>query len=488
MPTTECTSSTKTVSSTANRVAVAAAPAAPRPHRLLGAQLGDFLIQERIAKGSMGEVFLATQLSLDRKVAVKTVSSKIARNAEMVQRFLREMRWLAQLDHPQIVKVYAAGEHEKTPYAALEFVDGRNLQDWLNERKTLSMSDAVHVTLLCAEALSHAHSKGIVHRDVKPANILIGKLGEVKLTDFGLVKAAIEDVSLTSTGVGLGSPQYMAPEQIQDAKHSDARTDIYALGSTLYQQVTGKFPFPQTDLVDLLKAKLHGQITPAREINPLIPEKLNLVISKMLEKNPDFRYQTCQELVNELGSLGMARESLDFIESPNKVKVQRAWTNQAAVSVAAAVARLRDEGRSLRGSANSAPPEERPERRSKPRRPIAPSGCSATVVATEAQWFVRHKGAQGALVIHRMTTDEVLRGIETKYLDVNATAKADAKDPFRHLREFEPFQKLMDKRLSKCRVIRLNPRGARRWWSSRSLWVTLAAMLAAAAFVAWEKL
>lgn len=482
MPTTECTSSTKTVSPTVDR---GAAPAAQRPHRLVGQQLGDFLIQERIAKGSMGEVLLATQLSLDRKVAVKTVSSKIARNAEMVQRFLREMRWLAQLDHPQIVKVYAAGEHAGTPYAALEFVDGRNLESWRLDLKTVSVADAVHITLLCAEALTHAHSKGIIHRDVKPANILIGKLGEVKLTDFGLVKAAVEDVSLTSTGVGLGTPTYMAPEQIRDAKHSDARTDIYALGSTLYQLVTGHLPFPQNDLVDLLKAKLQGQFAKAREINPLIPEKLDLVISKMLEKNPDFRYQTCDELLRELGSLGLARESLDFIESPNKVKVQRAWTSHSAN---AAVVKLRNELAKTRGLANAAPPEVRTERRSKPRRPIAPSGCSTTVIATEPQWFVRHKDSRGELVIHRMTADEILRGIETKYLDVNASAKADAKDDFRHLREFEPFQKPMDKRLSKCRVVRLNPRGAKRGWARLGLWITLAATLIGVAFVASKNL
>lgn len=478
MPGTDRTPPPETVGSNANRET---APAVNRPHRLLGAQLGDFLIQERIARGSMGEVFLATQLSLDRKVAVKTVSSKIAKHADLVQRFVREMRWLAHLDHPQIVKVYAAGEHERTPYAALEFVDGRNLQDWLGELKSLCASDAVHIVLLCAEALQHAHSKGIIHRDVKPANILIGQLGEVKLTDFGLVKAAIEDVSLTSTGVGLGSPQYMAPEQIRNAKHSDARTDIYALGSTLYQLLTGHFPFPQKELPDLLKAKLHGQVMPAREINPRIPEKLDMVVSKMLEKNPDFRYQTCDELLRELGSLSIARESLDFIESPNKVKVQRSWTNRAPV----AGARPREEEPRTRVPASAATVEEPTHRSSKRHKPIAPSGSASIVTTTEAQWFVRHKDGRGSIAVHRMTTDEVLRGIETKYLDINATAKRSVKEDFRPLRDFDPFRKPMDKRLSKCRVVRVRPRGAKRWWSRPSLWIA-ATTTVIAALVAWN--
>jgi serine/threonine-protein kinase len=457
------------------------APPAQRPHWLLGAQLGDFLIQERIARGSMGEVFLATQLSLDRKVAVKTVSSKIAKHPDLVQRFVREMRWLAHLDHPQIVKVYAAGEHDGTPYAALEFVDGRNLLEWLNELQSLCVADAVHIALLCAEALEHAHSKGIIHRDVKPANILIGQLGEVKLTDFGLVKAAIEDVSLTSTGVGLGTPQYMAPEQIRDAKHSDVRTDIYALGSTLYQLATGHYPFPQADLTSLLKAKLHGHVRPAREINPHIPEKLDLVISKMLEKNPEFRYQTCQELLSELGSLGLARESLDFVESPHKVKVQRPWTNPAIV------AKPRHDRPSPRPSENVSTTEPTAERSPRRHNAVPPAGSAAIVSPhSEAQWFVRHKDGRGAIVVHRMTTDEVLRGIETKYLDINATAKAGAKDDFRPLREFAPFRKPMDKRLSKCKVIRVRPRSAKRWPTRGGLWVAFAATIAVAAFVAWK--
>lgn len=460
------------------------APPVNRPYRLLGAKLGDFLIQERIARGSMGEVFLATQLSLERKVAVKTVSSKIARNSDMVQRFLREMRWLAQLDHPQIVKVFAAGEHGGTPYAALEFVDGHNLQYWLHELKSLAISDAVHIALLCAEALRHAHAKRIIHRDVKPANILISRVGEVKLTDFGLVKAAIEDVSLTSTGIGLGTPQYMAPEQICDAKHSDARTDIYALGSTLYQLVTGQFPFPQAELTDLLKAKLSGKINPARLLNPQIPEKLDLVISKMLEKNPDFRYSSCDELLHELGALALARESLDFIESPDKVKVQRLWT-MPVVAVQPISPKPR---RDLRPKAKMTKRSEATTHTPIGYRLPTPSKSGRSAASQEALWFVRHKDGRGQIVVHQMTTDEVLRGIETKYLDINATTKCSTTDPFRPLREFAPFRKPMDKRLSKCKVIRRGPRRNRPWWARRGFLIALAMSLAATAFAVWRSM
>ena len=459
------------------------APVVHRPHRLLGAQLGDFFIQERIARGSMGEVFLATQLSLDRKVALKSVSSKIARKPDMVQRFLREMRWLAQLDHPQIVKVFAAGEHEGMPYAALEFVSGHNLQHWLSELNSLAISDAVHITLLCAEALRHAHAKGIIHRDVKPANVLISNIGEVKLTDFGLVKAAIEDVSLTRTGIGLGTPSFMAPEQIRDAKHADVRTDIYALGSMLYQLLTGEFPFPKTELALLLKAKLHGKPAAARSLNPHIPEKLDLIVSKMLERNPDFRYSTCDELLHDLGALGLARESLDFIQSPDKVKVQRSWTLPAPAA---------------------APVRQKPRRDLLPKaKPFEQSEISAhtpighrmptsakrerSAASREALWFVRHKDGREQISVHEMSTDEVLRGIETKYLDINATAKSSANDMFRPLREFDAFRRPMDKRLSKAKVIRRGSKHTAPWFARRGFWIafSMLTVLAGSAYFAW---
>ena len=187
----------------------------------------------------------------------------------------------------------------------------------------------------------------------------------------------------------------------------------------------------------------------------------------------------------------MAGESLDFIESPNKVKVHRAWTNQAtaaavATAAVAAATRLRAETQQPRVLANAVTPKEPKVQSPKRQQPIAPSS-TPIVTPAEDRWFVRYTDGRGVTIVHRMTTDEVLCGIETKYLDVNAAGKSGVKDDFRPLREFEPFRKPMDKRLSKCKVIR-PPSGTKSSVETQGVWIALAASLAAAAFAVWKNL
>lgn len=468
----------------------------PEAHALLGQRVGDYRVEKQIGHGSMGEVFLATQVFLRRSVALKTLTPKFARQPEFVERFLREMRWMAQFDHPGIVKVFDVSQHSGMPYAALEFIDGRNLQSWLVSLGKVAIGDAVLITLLCAEALEYAHSKGIVHRDVKSGNILIGSTGAVKLTDFGLVKAA-EDVSLTRTGIGMGTPQYMAPEQIRDAKHADVRTDIYALGSTLYQLVTGEYPFRQTDTLSLLKAKLKGQFEPARTLNPQVPEKLDLLISKMLDTNPASRHASCAELIRELGELHLASDSLSFVASPNKMRYERPWlTNVASAAPAMPMRRT--------------PSSPQPEPLTPGERLAAQYGFATKIVhsgvgsrvpsqpvrrkrkqaasTAAGEWFVRHRNAKNQIVIDRMSTDEVLRGILTKYLDLNASAKLAASGPFRPLRDFEPFRKAMDDRLAKCKVVRRGRDDKTPFWARSEFWTTMAALfvLSSIAYAIWS--
>ena len=154
---------------------------------------------------------------------------------------------MAKLDHSNVVKVYAVDSFKGLHFAAIEYVDGKSVQDWLDQEEKFSVADAVHLTIAAAEGLKHAHDLNMVHRDIKPDNILLTSRGVVKVADFGLAKVLDEDVSMTQSGTGLGTPLYMAPEQARSAKTVDQRSDIYALGATLYHMLTGTLPFSRTD-------------------------------------------------------------------------------------------------------------------------------------------------------------------------------------------------------------------------------------------------
>jgi serine/threonine protein kinase len=196
---------------------------------------------------------------------------------------------------------------------AMEFVKGVNvadLQAQLGGR--LRVGDALYVTLRCAEALQHAHEQRLAHRDVKPQNILVSQLGQVKLTDLGLAKPLDEDLSLTDSGLGVGTPHYMAPEQALDSKRADHRCDIYALGVVLYGLLTGQLPFQGESALELLRAKEQGFFRPARRLNPEVPSRLDLILDKMLAADLRCRYPSCAEVAGDLRRLGLANEHLSF--------------------------------------------------------------------------------------------------------------------------------------------------------------------------------
>ena len=283
---------------------------AKKPKRV--SQVGDFRIEKKLGQGGMGTVFLATQVSLDRKVALKTLSPEFAKKEDFVKRFIREARSMARLQHPNVVQVYAADTASGVNYVAIEFIDGRSMQGWMNELKQLNVGDALHVVLVCADALKHAHDQNMIHRDIKPDNILVTSKGVVKVADFGLAKAVDDDVSMTQSGTGLGTPLYMAPEQARNAKHVDKRSDIYALGSTLYYFLTGKLPFTGENTLELIVAKEKGNFPHARKHNPQIPERLDLMIDKMLMKDPNHRYADCGEIIRDLGGAGTGQSGVEL--------------------------------------------------------------------------------------------------------------------------------------------------------------------------------
>jgi serine/threonine-protein kinase len=275
--------------------------------------LGDFRLVHMLGEGAMGSVYRAEQISTPCEVALKIMFPHLAKNSRFVERFYREALIMGRLDHPNIVRGYAVGEEQGWHYFAMEYIGGRSLQKWLSVLGRLSVGDAVHIVLTCADALRYAHEHDVVHRDIKPDNILITHQGAIKLTDFGAVKVLTEDLAMTQTGHGIGTPCYMPLEQARNAKDSDGRSDIYALGCVLYCLLTGQPPFAGETLVDLIQAKTAAKFPPARRANPLVPERLDLIIDKMVAKVIQYRYQTCAEIIRDLNTLRVANSTLSFI-------------------------------------------------------------------------------------------------------------------------------------------------------------------------------
>jgi serine/threonine-protein kinase len=408
-------------------------------------QLGDFRLEKKLGQGGMGQVFLATQTSLDRKVALKTLSPELAKKEDFVKRFLREARSMARLQHSNVVQVYAADSVNGVNYVAIEYIDGRSMQGWMNDVKQLSIGDALHVALVCADALKHAHDQNMIHRDIKPDNILVTSRGVVKVADFGLAKAIDEDVSMTQSGTGLGTPLYMAPEQARNAKHVDKRSDIYALGCTLYYFVTGKLPFTGENTLELIVAKEKGTFTHARKLNPQVPERLDLMIDKMMMKDPNHRYADCADIMHDLGMLGLASPSLTFINAAGGTAVV-STTVTAASQSSAPRGQPHAAGSAARSPAKPPHAGDRVSSAEDAARSASKSPASAKM------WFVQHKGSDGKSVISRMSTAEIMTGIKGETLDPAAKGKDSPNGSFLPLAQFQEFESLASKRAVKMQA------------------------------------
>ncbi len=371
-----------------------------------GTTVGDFKIMGKLGQGAMGEVYRATQLSLDRVVALKLLSAESRKNAVLAERFLREAKTLSELDHPHIVKVLSTGELQGQMFAAMEFVDGQSLDDWMKKLKRFSVADSLHIALVCAWALQHAHSRNVIHRDVKLSNVLVNSSGQCKLVDFGIAKMQQVDMSVTLAREILGTPEYMAPEQCVDARNVSPRSDIYALGTMLYALLTGDIPFRASSLVELVRVKQHGTFPTAKSINPDVPEKLDLVISKMLSPSPEQRYANCQEVIKDLAALRRHGDSLSFI-GRHAVEVFGPWSLQAAEAPKAP---------SLSDSAGRlATPAPDP------------------ILGGEKEWFVHHKNRLGKSVVSKMLTTELISALEKKLVPPNAEVRFTPSEPFQSM-------------------------------------------------------
>jgi serine/threonine-protein kinase len=247
----------------------------------------------------MGVVYHAKDPRIDRSVALKVLRRDYAGDDYFVQRFFKEAVAIGRLSHPNIVTVYDVGQGEDTIYLAMELVEGRALSDLIKEG-LLDMQGAVRIGMQVADALNYAHSRGIVHRDIKPANIILNEDRQVKITDFGI--AHVEDVSATlqtHAGEILGTPVYMSPEQVL-GKMPDGRSDLYSLGVVLYEMTTGRRPFTGPGMAAIFNAVTQDTPAAPAAVNPAIPKALSNLILKSLEKKPDRRFQTGQEMVEAL--------------------------------------------------------------------------------------------------------------------------------------------------------------------------------------------
>jgi serine/threonine-protein kinase len=272
------------------------APSALAP----GQTFGDYELLEEIARGGMGVVFKARQRKANRIVALKMILSGHLAGEREVQRFHVEAQAAANLDHPGIVPVYDVGEVGGQHYFSMGFIDGCNLRQYLKANK-LSPHEKAALLKEVAEAIAYAHSKGTVHRDLKPANVLVGSEGRPHVTDFGLAKQLDVDSELTASGQVMGTPSYMAPEQAAGKNDQvGPAADVYALGSVLYEMLTGAPPFIADNALDLVFRVLEEEPAPPRQFAPDVPVDLEAICLKCLEKEPAKRYATAAELADDL--------------------------------------------------------------------------------------------------------------------------------------------------------------------------------------------
>jgi eukaryotic-like serine/threonine-protein kinase len=285
---------------------------------MIGQTIGNYRTLARLGGGGMGVVYSAEDTRLGRRVAVKFLSEEMARHPQALERFEREARAASALNHPNIATVYDVGTHEGRPYLVMELVEGQSLDQKTRERP-LDIATLLDWAIQIADALDAAHAKGIVHRDVKPANLLVNARGQVKVLDFGLAKVAephsgapqepallsagptVDDL-LTSPGVAVGTVSYMSPEQAR-GEELDARSDLFSLGCVLYEMATGRRAFTGKTPAVVFHAILERTPARVREANPTLPAKLDEIIAKALEKDRDMRYQTAAELRGDLKRL-----------------------------------------------------------------------------------------------------------------------------------------------------------------------------------------
>jgi serine/threonine-protein kinase len=278
-----------------------------------------YRILRKIGQGAMATVFLARQLSLDRDVAIKVLPKKFSQNSKFIERFYKEGKAAAQLNHPNIVAAYDVGQAGEHHYFVMEYIDGPTVFDRLVKEKRVDEQTAVRNMVQIARALQHAHARGFIHRDIKPKNIMYTSTGVVKLADLGLARAMSDkEAAKAEAGRAYGTPYYISPEQIRGEVQIGPPADIYGLGATFYHMVTGRVPFEGKNPSAVMHQHLKAELVPPDHVNPKISSNTAAVIEMMMAKNPSERYQSASDLLTDLELLAQgqpphfARNAIDL--------------------------------------------------------------------------------------------------------------------------------------------------------------------------------
>ncbi len=293
---------------------------------LLGQQIPGYQLLEKLGQGAMGTVYKARQMSMNRLVAVKVLHSRLVANPEFLGRLTREAHLAARLSHNNIIQAIDVGSAGPLHYFVMELVEGQTIREGLEAGKVYEEREAIEIILQIAQALAHAHRRGLIHRDVKPANIVLTTDGIAKLADLGMARET-DDAALArrEKGIAMGTPYYMAPEQIRGRQNIDGRADLYALGATLYHMVTGKPPYYYPEIDRVLMAHLEEELTPPDHVNQKLSSGLGEVVEFLMTKERRRRYQKAEDLIIDL-------ERLLTGEAPKLARQQMQTSTLAALS------------------------------------------------------------------------------------------------------------------------------------------------------------
>lgn len=266
---------------------------------MIGHELGGrYEIIERIGGGGMALVYKAHDILLGRNVAIKVLRQQFVHDEEFIRRFRREAQSAASLSHPNVVSIYDVGQEDEIHYIVMEYVEGYNLNEIIKERAPLQVEESVRIAAQICDALDHAHQNQIIHRDIKPHNILIGRNGRVKVTDFGIARA-VTSTTITQTGSVIGSVHYFSPEHAKGVATGE-KSDLYSLGIVMYQMLTATLPFLGESPISVALKHLQEEFDDPRNVNPLIPQSIENIILKSMRKNPEERYHSAKEMLADI--------------------------------------------------------------------------------------------------------------------------------------------------------------------------------------------
>lgn len=386
--------------------------------------LGGYRLLRRLGEGGMGAVYLGYNESKDQQVAIKVLADNLASNQAYVDRFYREAKSGVLLNHPNIVRTLSVGQDQATGlnYLILEFVDGQSAQALLDKQGRLALGDAVHIALDVARALEHAHSRSIVHRDIKPDNILITRSGVSKLVDLGLARRIDEASHLTATRQGFGTTYYMPYEQAINAKYADGRSDIYALGATLYHLVTGTVPFAGANHLEVVEKKNQGDFVPASHLNSTVPPVLDHILTRMLARDPRSRYQTASELIVDLERSRLAAPVPTFAD-PNQA-LQDPWVQQC-LATSAEPTRLDPE---------------------MPPLPAMPTAEPTLQTQSDGYWVLRYRNPAGKLCRAQASTEQIAVRLRRGRLSAKIEARHAAGQEYHPLSYYPEFKNIVPAR------------------------------------------